>query len=189
MSNPKKPWYKTFWGILVLIFFWPYILIYWLFKNRDNTSKKWYKKDLAVYGISLLTLIIVLPVTYAALTTRPTPKQEPSAETTKPTDKPKEAAKEDTSDLDLTVKIYTLSLEVTNNEDKPLTNCEVRINPGYINDGYTVNVSLPAKTPVDINYSRFTKKSERFDNNKYAVEKVVVTRCDGQASRMGIYGS
>lgn len=101
----------------------------------------------------------------------------------------KEERKEDISDLDLTVKPYTLTLEITNNESKDLKNCEVQVNPSVLNSGYTKRVDLPSKQPVDISYDDLTKGSERFDSDKYVVDKVVVTRCDSQTSRMGIYGN
>jgi cell division protein FtsL len=96
---------------------------------------------------------------------------------------------ENTSDLDLSVFPRVLSLGLKNNESGELKNCEVQINPGTFNTGYSTRVPVIGSEEVNIPYEQFTKKSEKFDSDKYAVENIVVTMCSGQTSRIGIYGT
>lgn len=95
---------------------------------------------------------------------------------------------ENTSDLDLSVYPRVLSIGIKNNESGELKNCEVQINPGTFNTGYNTRVPVIGSEEVNIPYEQFTKKSEKFDSDRYAVETIVVTQCAGQTSRIGIYG-
>lgn len=36
MDSDKKPWYKNWWGIILLIIFWPFTIIYLLLKGKIN---------------------------------------------------------------------------------------------------------------------------------------------------------
>lgn len=57
MSTTKKPWYKTWWGILFIVIpFWVVVLPYLIWKKSD-----WgfFKKALATFGVFFLFLMIV----------------------------------------------------------------------------------------------------------------------------------
>lgn len=34
VKNPNNPWYKKWWGILIILPLWPFFLSYWIIKRK-----------------------------------------------------------------------------------------------------------------------------------------------------------
>lgn len=65
MTDVKKEWYRHGWGLVVAILFFPYFLI-WYAWAKSNWSK-----NLKI-GLTSIIAIIMIPLTIAAATTKPT---------------------------------------------------------------------------------------------------------------------
>lgn len=184
----NKPFYKKWWGIILVIVFWPFFLILYAGWKSD-----WSKPvKTGAISVGLLAIFITLGVALAdpsQQNKKVEQAQKPQATPAAPQQTEAPAVKENTSDLNLSVNKRILSLGITNNEEAVLINCEIRINPGIVKNGYTTRADLLPKQEIDLIYNQFTKDTERFDIQKNAVEQVVVTQCKDQTSRFGIYGS
>jgi cytoskeletal protein RodZ len=200
MTQNNKPssreWYKHGWGLVVaVLFFFPYFIVWYAW-----AKSKWSKN--VKIAVTAVVAVIMLPIIIGIATADTsnqqnanTTKEQQNKDTSNQPSTPPEQKEvkpeptENTSDLDLSVFPRVLSLGLKNNESGELKNCEVQINPGTFNTGYSTRVPVIGNEEVNIPYGQFTKKSEKFDSDKYAVENIVVTMCAGQTSRLGIYST
>lgn len=60
----KKPWYKTIWGMLVLLAVWPISLSYWIYKNNKLL------KPVKIVSISLIWLLVFIVTIVQGSTTK-----------------------------------------------------------------------------------------------------------------------
>jgi ABC-type transport system involved in cytochrome bd biosynthesis fused ATPase/permease subunit len=168
----KPVWYKTWWGVLIVIFLiLPFFLIWQVWAKTD-----WSKgAKIAVTAVIAVLYIIFLSSTGSDTNTQTAKTSPTTATEAKIEEKTPEPKKEEIKDLDADVTYNNVAFKIDNKEDKDWKNCKFQVNSKY---EFKTSEGIKAKDSVIVLFSDFTKGDGTRFNFYETKAKSMFIACD-----------